>query len=77
MQRTQLYLKERTLEALKLQAKVSKVSLSELVRIAVDRYLEDVSLSKRLAVFKKSQGIWADRPFTEFESIHREFERHL
>lgn len=61
MVRTQIYLTERQREKLVAIAKTAGKKQSELIREAVDRFINQKSRSTREAVLRESAGIWKER----------------
>jgi metal-responsive CopG/Arc/MetJ family transcriptional regulator len=61
MIRTQIYLKERQVGELKALSERSGMKKSELIREALDAFLEAESRGRREFVLRKTAGIWKDR----------------
>ena len=61
MVRTQIYLTERQRDELAAIAKTAGKKQSELIREAVDRYIDQSSRSRREAVLREAAGIWKSR----------------
>jgi len=61
MTRTQIYLTETQRRALRLRAVGTGRPQSEIIREAVDEYLERHRRSRRRAVLKGTAGLWAGR----------------
>lgn len=58
MKRTQLYLDERLLDVLKVQARISKSTVSDVVtQVLREKYLSP----KRIEILKSMVGLWKDR----------------
>ena len=61
MERTQVYLTERQRSELAAMARRAGKNQSELIREAVDRFLDEASLSRREAALGRAAGMWRDR----------------
>ena len=61
MVRTQIYLTERQRDKLAAIAKTAGKKQSELIREAVDRFINQKGRSTREAVLREAAGIWKDR----------------
>jgi hypothetical protein len=61
MFRTQIYLKERHIGELKALSERSGMKQSELIREALDLFLERESRGRRDHILRKTAGIWRDR----------------
>jgi len=61
MVRTQIYLTEHQREELAAIAKITRRKQSELIREAVDRFIDQTGRSRREAVLREAAGIWKDR----------------
>ena len=61
MIRTQIYLTERQRDKLFSIAKTAGKKQSELIREAVDRFINQKSRSAREAVLRQAAGIWKNR----------------
>jgi hypothetical protein len=58
MKRTQLYLDERLLDVLKVQARISKSTVSDVVtQVLREKYLSP----RRIEILKSMVGLWKDR----------------
>ncbi len=76
MVRTQLYLTEKERDGLATLAKATGKKQSELIREAVDRFLEQSSPKRRDAVLDDGAGLWKDRSdLPEFSSLREEWDR--
>jgi hypothetical protein len=76
MVRTQIYLTEQEQSALRSLAGRLGRSQSELIRAAVDRYIEQAATEDRGRVFGAAAGLWDDevgRP--DFAALRREADR--
>jgi predicted DNA-binding protein len=61
MVRTQIYLTERQRDKLMAIAKTAGKKQSELIREAVDHFINQKGRSTREAVLREAAGIWKDR----------------
>ena len=61
MIRTQIYLKERQVGELRALSERSGMKQSELIREALDAFLEAESRGRREHILRKTAGIWKDR----------------
>lgn len=61
MIRTQIYLKERQVGELRSLCERSGMKQSELIREALDSFLERESRGRREHILKKTAGLWKDR----------------
>mgnify|MGYP001425484820 CR=1 FL=1 len=76
MIRTQVYLTEMENKALKSIAVKTGKKQSELVREAIDRFIETCNEKKRIALLKKGRGLWKDRKnLIDFNKLRREGNR--
>ncbi|MFH2042082.1 MAG: CopG family transcriptional regulator [Acidobacteriota bacterium] len=76
MVRTQIYLTTDEKEALDIMSKTSGKSQSELIRGAIDRYLEVYDTTHRMTVFEQTAGLWRNRKdLPDFESLRKEWDR--
>lgn len=76
MVRTQIYLTKDEKEALDIMSNISGKSQSELIRGAIDRYLEINDTTHRMAVVEQTAGLWRNRKdLPDFESLRKEWDR--
>jgi Arc/MetJ-type ribon-helix-helix transcriptional regulator len=76
MIRTQIYLTERQRDELAEMAKTAGKKQSELIREAVDRFIDQKGRSRREAVLQEAAGIWKDRKdLPDFEATRTEWDR--
>lgn len=61
MIRTQVYLTKEERDGLKAASEATGKKQSELIREAVDQYLEVARGERRQAILKEAAGLWADR----------------
>ncbi len=76
MVRTQIYLTERQRNELAAIAKTVGKKQSELIREAVDRFIDQSGDRRREAVLRETAGIWKDRKeLPDFKAIRAEWDR--
>ena len=77
MVRTQIYLTEQQRDKLAAIAKTVGKKQSELIREAIDRFIDQVSSSRRELVLCEAAGIWKDRTdLPDFNTIRVEWDRN-
>ena len=77
MVRTQICLTERQCEELAAIAKIARKKQSELIREAVDRFIEQAGHSRREVVLREASGIWKDRTdLPDFKAARAEWDRN-
>jgi metal-responsive CopG/Arc/MetJ family transcriptional regulator len=76
MVRTQIYLTERQRAALADLSKTEGKKQSELIRKAIDRFIDESSSQRREAVLRQAAGMWQDRQdLPDFMAIRSEWDR--
>lgn len=76
MVRTQIYLTERQHRELAAISETLEKNQSELIREAVDRFIDQTSDSQREAVLREMAGIWKERKdFPDFKAIRAGWDR--
>jgi len=76
MVRTQVYLTKIECNALAALAEATGKKQSELIREAVDRFIEQSSLKRRDRVLDRAAGMWADRTdLPDFRALRTEWDR--
>ena len=76
MIRTQIYLTERQRDELAAIAKTVGKKQSELIREAVDRFIDQKGRSRKESVLRETAGIWRDRTdLPDFGTIRSEWDR--
>ena len=75
MVRTQIYLTEDERDGLEAVAKSTNRKRSEIIREAVDRFLDLANGRHRKAILKKAAGLWKNRnDLPDFAAIRRSWE---
>ncbi len=76
MVRTQIYLTKDEHDELHAVAKSTGKKRSELIREAIDRFLDDTLESRRKAGLRKAAGLWKDRhDLPDFAGARRSWNR--
>ena len=76
MVRTQIYLTERQRDELAAIAKHRRKRQSEVIREAVDRFIEQWSRPGRERILRETAGIWRDRSdIPDYEAIRASWDR--
>jgi hypothetical protein len=76
MLRTQIYLTERERQRLQGIAAETGRTQSDLIREAVDRFIEGYADGNRLQLLRKGYGLWKDRAdLPDFRALRRELDR--
>jgi predicted DNA-binding protein len=76
MVRTQIYLTEHEREALSVIVEQTGRTQSEIIREAVDRFVEDFQDGNRLNLLRKARGIWESRKdLPDFQALRQEWDR--
>jgi len=76
MVRTQIYLTEEERDGLNAVAKSTGKKPSELVREAVDRFLDQTNGNRRAAVLNEAAGMWKHRTdLPDFAAARRSWDR--
>lgn len=77
MVRTQIYLTERQREKLNAIAQKEDKTQSELIRMAIDRLIDEASAGRRETVLREAAGIWKDRTdLPDFKTTRDEWDRN-
>jgi metal-responsive CopG/Arc/MetJ family transcriptional regulator len=77
MVRTQIYLTKRQREELNAIAKTAGKKQSELIREAVDRFIDESRWSRRETVLREAAGIWKDRKdLPDIRGIRADWDRN-
>ena len=76
MQRTQIYLTEREKGAVRSIAKRLGKTQSDVIRTALDRFIDRESAEGRLDLLRSGRGLWRDREdLPDFGALRRELDR--
>lgn len=76
MVRTQIYLTESERKGLNTVARFANKRQSEVIRDAIDRFLETAKDEQRKAVLDNAAGIWKERnDLPDFNAIRHEWDR--
>ena len=76
MVRMQIYLTEKERLALRVIAQRTGQTQSELIRQAVDRFVEGYQQGNRLRLIRSARGLWKDRTdLPDFRTLRSEFDR--
>jgi len=77
MVRTQIYLTERQRDELAAIAKTAGKKQSELIREALNRFIDQTGRNRREAVLREAAGIWKDRSdLPDFKASRAEWDRN-
>jgi hypothetical protein len=75
--RTQIYLTELKIVELEKISRILGKKQSELIREAVDRFIDQSGRNRRETVLKQAAGIWKDRAdLPDFNAMRTEWDRH-
>jgi len=76
MVRTQIYLTDSQREELLRISKTLGKKQSELIRDAVDYYIEHLSSARKTAVLQSAAGIWKNRKdLPDFDKLRKDWDR--
>lgn len=76
MERTQIYLTKKEIEAVRAIADRLGKTQSEVIRTAIDRFIDRESLGGRRELLREGKGLWKDRrDLPEFELLREELDR--
>ncbi len=76
MQRTQIYLTDREQTAVKSIARRLGKTQSEVIRTAVDRFIDRETSSSQLDLLRSARGLWKDRQdLPDADVLRREWDR--
>ncbi|MFH0907147.1 MAG: CopG family transcriptional regulator [bacterium] len=78
MHRTQIYITDTERDALAELSRHTGLSLSQLIRDAIDRYVDDSRGRHRLKLLREAKGCWAGRKdLPDFGALRRELDREV
>ena len=76
MVRTQIYLTQSQRDELAAMAKASGRKQSELIRDALDRFIQDQGKGRRQTVLREAVGLWKDREdLPDFRGLRTHWDR--
>ncbi len=76
MERTQIYLTGKEKKAVRAIARRLGKTQSEVIRTAVDRFIDRDGAGNRLDLLRSGRGLWKGRgDLPDFESVRRELDR--
>ncbi len=75
MNRTQIYLTPAEVQGVARVARTTGRKQSEVIREAIDQYLQRLGPQDRLGRFRAACGIWSDREDLDLREIRAEFDR--
>lgn len=76
MLRTQVYLTKKERDGLASLAKATGKKQSELIRDAVDRFIDLVQGARRRSILNEAAGMWRDRDdLPDFDAMRRSWDR--
>ncbi|WP_319523710.1 ribbon-helix-helix protein, CopG family [uncultured Desulfosarcina sp.] len=76
MTRTQIYLTEKQRAELAMIAKQFGKKQSEIIREAIDHFIDQTGQSRKEAALREAAGIWKDRKdLPDFRAIRSEWDR--
>ncbi len=75
MQRTQIYLTTGEAQGVSRVAATTGRKKSEVIREAIDQYLQRLGPQDRLGRLRAARGIWKDRTDIDLRQIREEFDR--
>ncbi len=77
MVRTRIYLTQRQRDELAAIAETCGKKQSELIREAVDQFIDQAGSGRREVVLRQAAGIWKDRTdLPDFEAVRGEWDRN-
>jgi len=75
MQRTQIYLTSAEAEGVSKVAASTDRKRSEVIREAIDQYLQRFGPEDRLGRLRAASGMWKDRTDLDLQTLRQEFDR--
>lgn len=77
MQRTQIYLTQHEHKALVVLSRNTGKTQSQLIRDAIDTFIETYKKPNRKMILQKAAGLWKERKdLPDFKRLREEFDRH-
>lgn len=76
MQRTQIYVTDKEMKAVRSVARRLGKTQSEVIRIAIDSFIERENTSSRIDLLRSGRGLWKDRrDLPDFSMLRAELDR--
>jgi hypothetical protein len=76
VQRTQIYLTDKEMTTVRSIARRLGKTQSEVIRTALDRFIDRENTGSRIALLRSGRGLWKDRPdLPDFSMLRRELDR--
>ena len=76
MQRTQIYLTDKEMTAVRSIARRLGKTQSEVIRTALDRFIDRENASSRIGLLRSGRGLWKDRQdLPDFSLLRQELDR--
>ena len=76
MQRTQIYLTDKEMTAVRSIARRLGKTQSEVIRTALDRFIDRENTSSRIGLLRSGRGLWKDRQdLPDFGTLRQELDR--
>ena len=76
MQRTQIYLTDKEMTAVRSIARRLGKTQSEVIRTALDRFIDRENTSSRIGLLRSGRGLWKDRrDLPDFSMLRQELDR--
>lgn len=76
MNRTQIYLTPAESKGVAKVAIATGRKKSEIIREAIDQYLQRIAPQEALSKLRAARGIWKDRTDIDFRKMREDFDRH-
>ena len=76
MQRTQIYLTDKEMTAVRSIARRLGKTQSEIIRTALDRFIDRENTSSRIGLLRNGRGLWKERQdLPDFSTLRQELDR--
>jgi len=76
VRRTQIYLTDKEMTAVRSIARRLGKTQSEVIRTALDRFIDRENTSNRIGLLRSGRGLWKDRQdLPDFSMLRRELDR--